>query len=257
MGTLFHLLPFMDQAAIYNMFDLKRSYVDPRNMPPAYGTLSIDATKSIPGFVCPSTPGGLLSDYGPYFTSVGLPLGPMIMPRTDYVPLRGLHSSFAVCAGMPSTTTHNAMLGLPDKDPDTDPAGKKSTIKFAEVTDGLSTTLCFVELAGKQNLYFRGKALPNQTWGPPQGNVALNVFYGDVNVARHLRGYSGADIANPTQAGCSAINVINENNLYSFHVGGAHALRGDGSVVFLSENMSAAVLAAIVSRDGGEALGID
>ena len=255
MGTLFHLLPFMDQSTIYMMFDLKRSYVDPRNMPPAYGSLNIDATKPITAFLCPSTPGGIASDYGPYFASIGLPLGPMVMPRTDYVPLRGLHSSLAVCAGMPSATTHNAMLGLPDIDPDVNAAGKKSTIKFSEVTDGLSNTLCFVELAGKQKRYFRGKPTAGSTLA--DGGLALNSFYGDVNVARHLRGYSGADINNPGQAGCAAINVFNDNGIYSFHTGGAHALRGDGSVVFLSENMASSVLAAVISRDGGESLGLE
>jgi prepilin-type N-terminal cleavage/methylation domain-containing protein len=247
-GTLLHLLPFMDQAAIYNLYDKKRSYIDPANMPAPWGTLSLDALKPIVAFRCPSTPGDPPSDYGPYLASVGLPAGTMITPRTDYVPLRGIHSSFAVCAGMPNNSTNNAMLGTAD-------TKLQPTVQFRDVTDGLSNTLCFVENAGLQKLYFRGKPTPGSTL--TDGGLALNCYYGDVNVAFQVHGYSGANIATPTQAGCAAINVLNYQALYSFHTGGTHAVRGDGSVVFLSENMSSNVLAAVITRDGGESLSLE
>ncbi|TVP98569.1 MAG: DUF1559 domain-containing protein [Planctomycetaceae bacterium] len=237
MGPLYHILPFMEQVQIFEMFDRRRSYVDPVNMPPNFGTANPAAANPVATFICPSTPGEPPRDYGPYFASVGLDRGPLVMPRTDYAPLRGLHSSFAGnCAGMPATTTHNAMFG-------SDNITTRWNIKFAEVLDGLTNTIMFGEIAGKQTAFLKRQAIPNVT--------LLNSFYGDVNVARHLRGYSG-NPANPSELGCGAINVFNSDGLLSFHPGGVQVGMGDGSVRFLSDSTDARVVAAMVTRNGGE-----
>jgi prepilin-type processing-associated H-X9-DG protein len=55
-------------------------------------------------------------------------------------------------------------------------------------------------------------------------------------------------------AGCSSINVSNVNGLYSFHPGGVNVLLGDGSVRYLRDSTSPGVLAAMITRNGGEAL---
>jgi prepilin-type N-terminal cleavage/methylation domain-containing protein len=248
-STLTHLLPYLDQAAIYNLYNIKRSSVDPANMPAPWGTLNTDALKKVIAFNCPSVPGAPPGDYGPYFVSAGLPAGVMNTPRSDYSPAAGLDHSLALCAGMANVSTDNAMLGTSD-------TTKQPTVKFRDVTDGLSTTLCMVENAGLQKLYIRGVPTPGSTL--IDGGLALNSYYGDVNIGFKIKGYSGSG---PTAAtvtqGCSAINFMNYQSLYSFHTGGAHALRGDGSVVFLSENMSSSVLAAVITRNGGEALSLE
>lgn len=248
-GTLFHILPFIEQTSLYNLFDPKRSYIDPINMPPSYGTANPAGFSKVTTYVCPSTPSDPPSDYGPYFASIGLNKGPFVAPRTDYIPIKGIHgASLAVCAGKPNANTRNGMLGTTN-------AETKPTIKFSEVTDGLSNTILFGELAGRQKKYFRGKPVPGSTLA--DGGLTLNSYYGDSNTARELRSYSGADIANPGQIGCSAINVYNENGLYSFHTGGIQVCMGDGSVTFLSENVSATVFAALVTRDGGETVTLE
>ena len=249
-GTLFHLLPYIEQTAIYSMFDTKRSYIDPINMIPNYGTLNPIATKSIiSGFLCPSAPGTPPSDNGPYFASVGLPLGPFVTPRTDYVPIKGLHSSLAGCAGLPSVSTKNGMLGTTN-------STTSWKIRFADVTDGLSNTICFAECAAKQKLYYRGRPTGATTFTSSVtfagAGLVLNSYYADHNIARQIRGYSRANLLNIYEPGCSSINVVNENGLYSFHVGGVQVALGDGSARFLSENMSSTVLAAMITRDGGE-----
>jgi len=243
-GVLGQLLPYIEQANITDAFDLKKPLIDPRNLAPPFpgGMNNPTSFNPVPVFICPSTPQSP-SNYGPYFENFGLPRGTEYrMPRTDYAPLRGLHRSLAVCVGLPSADTHNAMLGSND-------LIGKSNIRFGEVIDGLSNTLCFVETAGKQNLYFRGRLHPNST---PAVQAQTNSFYGDLNVARHARGLSGADINSPTQGGCSVINVFNQNNPYSFHPGGVQCVRGDGSVTFLSASTDVVTFASLVSRDGGE-----
>lgn len=248
-GTLFHLLPYIEQGTIYDMFDKKRSYIDPANMPPSYGTINKVAQSPIPAYICPSTPGDPPSDYGPYFSLIGLPLGPLVLPRTDYIPLKGISAKLATCASIGTTSTKNGMLGVSNTT-----TGWK--IKFAEVTDGLSNTICLAELAGKQNTYYRGK----KTLGNGFTNVLtfagfglqLNSFYADHNTARQITGYSGANLNLINEQGCSSINILNENGLYSFHPGGAQVVMGDGSVNFISQNVSSAVLASQITRNGGE-----
>jgi prepilin-type processing-associated H-X9-DG protein len=52
--------------------------------------------------------------------------------------------------------------------------------------------------------------------------------------------------------GCCVINCNNAWQFYSFHTGGVNALRADGSVSLLAEGLAPAVLAAMVTRAGGE-----
>lgn len=250
-ATLFRILPYLEQSQIYNMVDLKRSYIDPINMPPNYGTLNPQAMTTVQAYICPSTPAGIPSDYGPYFASIGLNLGTLVLPRTDYIPIKGIHgASLGLCAGMPNANTRNGMLGTSNSE-------TKQFVKFGEVSDGLSNTILIGELAGKQKLYFRGKPTPGNTLTavvPPNTvlGLALNSYYGDHNAAREIRSYSGANINTPNQIGCSTINVYNENGLYSFHTGGTQVVMGDGSVQFLSEGITAVTYAALITRDGGE-----
>lgn len=242
-GSLFQILPYIEQNNLYNLFDVRRSYIDPANMPPAYGTLNPAGFVPVATYICPSGPADPPSDYGPYFASIGLSLGAFLAPRTDYSPIKGLHRSLAVCAGMPDASTNNGLLG-------TQNAETGFRIRFGEVSDGLSNTILFGEQAGRQKLYFRRMPLPGNSLA--DGGLTLNCYYGDHNVARQLRGYSGADITNPRQPGCSAINVFNENGLYSFHPAGIMVGMGDGSVQFISDSQSTAVFAALVTRNGGE-----
>lgn len=245
-GPLGQLLPYMEGSNITNLFDSRKALLDPKNnVPPFPGAQNTPAAMStVPTFLCPSTPESR-SDYGPYFAPLGVPANtPYVLPRTDYAPMRGIHSWLAQCVGLPNASTNNAMLGT------TDPI-RKFTVKFAEVTDGLSNTMCFLEIAGKQGIYFRGRniaVLP--------AFINLNSFYGDWNIARQVRGYNIGVVPTPAASngaqGCSVINVFNANNPYSFHTGGIQNVRGDGSVAFLSANLDNAVFVALLSRDGGE-----
>lgn len=255
-GTLFHLLPYMEQQSIFDMFDKRRSYVDPINMPPGYGTAPVASMTPVQTYICPSTPSNIPSDYGPYFASVGLSFGTLILPRTDYIPPQGIHSSLAGCAGIvPAVSTRNGMLGTAD-------SVNAWRIKFSDVTDGLSNTICIAELAGKQNTYYRGrKTGGNSLVNTPPATFAtfglqLNSFYGDHNISREVRAYSGANVNNIFEPGCGAVNIVNERGLYSFHSGGVQVVLGDGSVTFMSQNVAANVLAAYITRNGGEVAAI-
>ena len=49
-------------------------------------------------------------------------------------------------------------------------------------------------------------------------------------------------------------NVDGTGQIYGFHTGGVNALFGDGSVRFLHQNINIRVVAALVTRNGGETL---
>jgi prepilin-type processing-associated H-X9-DG protein len=48
------------------------------------------------------------------------------------------------------------------------------------------------------------------------------------------------------------VNCTNDDEIFSWHPGGANALFADGSVHFLNELITAPLVAALVTRAGGE-----
>ena len=274
-GALGMLLPYMEGNNVAQNFDYRKALIDPRNLPnppfagsPFTGGVPGASMSTNPTFICPSTPTlPTESDYGPYLVLGGLPVpgNQLILPRTDYVALRGLHSSLASCVGLPATTTQNSMLGASDEGCSGSTALTGDTCeiivnprrRFASVTDGLSNTFCLVELAGKQRRFFNGVAYPGDFLTPPPvPGLTLNSSWVDWNSARHPRGLAGTDRLNPNLAGCSVINIFNENNPYSFHGGGVQVVRGDGSVTFVNATIATNVFTALVTRDGSETLNI-
>ena len=247
LGAIGQLLPYVEEGRLAALFDMTRGLADPVNLPPPFpgGRNSPACLSPVSLFVCPSTPAGMPSDYGAVYAVIGYPAAtPLVLPRSDYAPLRGLHPSLAVCAGLPADFTHNALLGTTDY-------VHRRTVRFREITDGLSCTLAFVEEAGRQRRFFRGRVLADTA---PGGATVLHAFYGDWNIARHARGLSGTSEADPQQAGCTVVNVLNDDNPYAFHPGGVDVVMGDGRVTFLAESIDAAVFAAAVSRDGCESV---
>jgi prepilin-type N-terminal cleavage/methylation domain-containing protein/prepilin-type processing-associated H-X9-DG protein len=230
------LLPYVEQDNIFKAANYQKPVVDPVNLPPPYGTNAPGLTV-VKLFLCPSAPANRPSDYGPYFG------GPsVILPPTDYAPTRGVHSWLQQCTGglTPPNMQDEGMLGTNDRK-------NKQTVTFAEVTDGLSNTICFAEIAGRQKIYFRRTPTPGSTL--LDGGLTLNSAYADYNTARQIRAYSATV---PGAQGCSVVNVLNVDGIYAFHPSGANVLRGDGSVMFLKESAPPAIVAALITRNGGE-----
>jgi prepilin-type N-terminal cleavage/methylation domain-containing protein len=235
-SALGQLLPYVEQDNIFKGANLQRSVVDPVNLPPPYGT-NAAALAPVKLFICPSAPANRPSDYGPYFG------GPsVILPPTDYAPTRGVHSWLQTCTGgtTPPGMQDEGMLGTNDRK-------LKPTVTFAEVTDGLSNTICFAEIAGRQKIYFKRTPTPGSTL--LDGGLTLNSAYADYNTARQIRAYSATV---PGAQGCSVINILNVDGIYAFHPAGANILRGDGSVMFLKESTPPGIVAALITRNGNE-----
>ena len=139
--------------------------------------------------------------------------------------------------------------------------------RVSQVTDGLSNTLMVCEDAGKPGVWVKGfKQLPGQVtsdgWGwadtgnsgAVDGSTADGLINNNCNKA-FVTDPQSAFCPGTAAAPCNGpafINVNNSSEIYAFHVGGANFLLGDGSVRFISENISTSVFIALSTRDCGE-----
>jgi len=254
------LLPYLEQDNIFRSMRIDRANIDPTNLAPNWGTNIVLAgeTSKLSAFICPSTP-ERVSDYGPFFAANGLPgSGPAYLGPTDYSAPRGVHGSLGAC--LPATVSptglrDRGMLGTAN-------VVIKQTVNIAEVTDGLSNTLAFVEIAGRQKVYYRGRPTGGSTLS--DFGLNLNSGWADVNnnPRNGLRGWietgavpmpAGSSPAN----GCGAINVYNVDSMYSFHTGGVNTLRGDGSVAFLRDSTAPGIVGVLILRDDGQVFQAD
>lgn len=118
----------------------------------------------------------------------------------------------------------------------------------AKVTDGLSKTIGFFELASGVGYMARPDHHPDGPWSnriPSETRGSSRSSHGSAKLKHHEKGpghfeYSGLDI-----------NKTNRYGIYSFHPGGAFIAMCDGSVHFKEEGTDPEVMVALASRDGG------
>ncbi len=224
------LLPFLEQTNVYQGFNHNLPCWDIVNQPLAQTVL--------PGFLCPSATGterpATIRDRS------GVTIG--LFSRSTYVANVGHEEPWSL-----TVTDHTSIAN--------GPFYRNSKIGTRDVTDGLSNTA------------FLGEHTPlvsDKTWvGVPVGaSVPANnpsrfaplVIEPD-EAATLVLVHSG-----PTAEEGFVIHPPNDPQvhvcqMYSEHPGGAHVLLGDGSVRFVSSNISVLIWAAVSSRNGGEVIG--
>ncbi len=244
------ILPFIEQSAMYSQYNFNISWFAPGNDP--------ITTTQLTAFVCPSTPGGrplptqALYDGITNTSRTGQP----IWGYSDYGSVNAVRNAFIVAAGLPSINTRDAMGGL-----GRGPGGTR----LRDITDGTSNTMLIAEDAGRPRQYI-GR-IPGLN--PRTGNIAFGTQFtadgwgwADINGGFSVDGANTAGLQNNTSSsgtttivGTCNMNCTNDSEMYSFHTGGVQALLADGSVRFLSENMSGATLVGLITLQGGEVLG--
>jgi prepilin-type N-terminal cleavage/methylation domain-containing protein/prepilin-type processing-associated H-X9-DG protein len=115
-----------------------------------------------------------------------------------------------------------------------------------QITDGTSNTILLTEDAGRPKLWHAGKPGPDQTveggpWQSPKNGIILQ----------------GSTFDGTTRPGACALNCTNEREVYSFHPDGANGVFADGSVHFLTADINLRIVAALVTRAGGEVVDND
>lgn len=125
---------------------------------------------------------------------------------------------------------------------------------FAAFTDGTSNTILLAECAGREDLW-RGRTRKPALADKSQPDCARSrggawaTNDNPFEIGTRKEWCTGATIPGPMQ-----INNSNEYGhlFYSFHPTGANFAFADGSVRFLSESTRLRLLAALVTRSGGE-----
>jgi prepilin-type N-terminal cleavage/methylation domain-containing protein len=239
------ILPYLEQQNVANLSRADHPVVDPLNLPPPLGS-SLGGNQKIKVYMCPAAP-DRVGDYGPYFRST--PLKALVpgttsvnLGVTDYAVAQNISGNFNQASGLNVRDT-NGLLGV-----------KSVPRHITDAGDGSSNTLLVVEDAGRPNLYARTQNLgdPSFVSIPVYGNFLNNSAWADYNTKVSLHGTNSAGTIE--DGGLCVINCTNYNQLYSFHTSGANALRGDGSVIFLSEGTAPGIVGALFTANGGEVI---
>ena len=261
-GPLTAILPYIDQTALYDLWDFSSPWCSPNNLPLAMTQL--------PAYQCPSTPDRVNPD-AVAFANRGLNAAPYNVAGTpifgycDYFPMGGeAHSGNAANFGwqpwlgnagpiyQPASpqlaaafNTYGCIPGMYWHN-----GRSEKVVRVASVIDGLSNSIAWAECAGKPSLYVSGRlTFPNPNDGGVDQPVTTDGWgWADTEIGAFV---DGTDPVTGTQQGLPTelcpINCSSDSEINSFHSGGANVLLGDSSVRFLSKNIGAAPLAALIS----------
>lgn len=243
-------LPYLDQAPLYNLYNFNLSWSNPAQLPVTSVRLNV--------FVCPSVPAGGATPTG---NNAGYPWPSVGYGPMDYGSMNSVRPAYYLSNGIPhprvSGATNTASPPAPDKYEWDGGLKKGAATKIGDYTDGMSNTIMLVEDGARPRVYLKGKptgATTKDGWGWADTETGYSMDGADDTGAV---GKSTCDIATgvctlTTASRPMAVNVINDSEMFSFHVGGSQVLMCDGSVRFISDNMSAATLASIATRAEGE-----
>ncbi len=292
-AVLTNLLPYIDQAPIYNLYNQSINWNVGTNLP-------LSVTRIQP-FQCPSSPDAGVIDTAP----PGSAWTPNQAATSDYSPIFGIAPGvFTTTLGIAapgtfadpaevfsgSATPYTYVPGFFPKNATIDTSTGQATRpgkKFRDVTDGLSNTLAVAESSGRPYVYIKGA---RKLTG---GNALVDTDPASASTDRLNAGgwsrpasdiiiFGGTGAATGVLGGTIAINATNGHNVrglsygssgisttilglpigthgtsapYSFHTGGAHFTLGDGAVRFISENIDFRTFIGLCTPAGGEVLG--
>lgn len=243
------LLPFMEQAPLYALYDTR--FTSTTSYGGTIGAANVNVIATVvPTFVCPSSPGDATSR----IYTCSIPSGALLpgMPATVW---RAAPSDYAVTTGVRATygniAYNNNQGGQRGGALAASSFQSPTTSKISNITDGTSNTFLMGERTGGDKIYSGTRqitvpavlaATNGGGWGDP--------LLGENWLAGAIRGATGFPIA---EGGC-AINCTNfrGQGFHGFHPGGAQFVMADGSVQFNAESVDAFVFAARITREKGE-----
>jgi prepilin-type N-terminal cleavage/methylation domain-containing protein/prepilin-type processing-associated H-X9-DG protein len=272
------LIQFLEGGTIFNAINFSHEY----NC--AAGTNFTAYSTGVAIFICPSStrqPTGMRDTVDPGdAASVKFSLGYGVQDYgptcyTDISPIlaTGGAGSSIVTPFRDKTTRANGLL-------------KQGFTKIADATDGLSNTIAIAEDAGRDARYISPytEGYFDGTIARPSGgfNCLGTDGIGSQTAQRRYWRWAEPDSAfgvsgqingkyrpmfcpSPYSGGCTDQNGLNvagnnagaNDEIFSFHPGGANVLLGDGSVRFLKETTNLLTVRRLVTLSGGEALSGD
>ncbi|SFI75155.1 DUF1559 domain-containing protein [Planctomicrobium piriforme] len=263
-STFVCLLPFIDQAPVYNLWNFNFHYTAGGNPTPAKAAITV--------YLCPSN-----GTTGPDSQGYGL---------TDYMPIAYVDFDSTGFRGGSSAYTANVQ-GI-------DVSGALGPYnKIAKVTDGLSNTMLIIEDAGRptnnggsyditaggllghasptSGVYYDPSQLAATKNATPadtgaSGKYGIPGRWADPDSGSGISGPPGGNInqkinnnktpsGGPSTCYWSANNCGPNDEPFSPHVGGVQALMGDGAVRYLSENIDFNTVRRLANPKDGEVVG--
>ena len=222
------IMPFIEQGNIYEKYDFNVRWSHPNNR---------EVIKMrVQTYLCPSTPDNQLLDN---------PATDVFTATTDYVP-HGRISPQIMAAGF---IRHRP-----------DPTGllyRSRITRFRDCFDGVSNTMLLVEDCGRPQ-FWAGNRLGPQTNNNGCGNLNVTDWrskrggWADPGNFIPVHGFTHDGLSCP---GPFVINRTNNNEAYSFHVGGLQINLADGSTHFISEQIDKELYASLVTVRGREVVG--
>jgi prepilin-type processing-associated H-X9-DG protein len=281
-SVLTALLPYMDQANIYNQYNQSINWSAGTNVPLSQTV--------IPNFTCPSDPFAGALD--------GIPDVPSAWAQNTaaasaYAPVKGVsplvYSSGLTALTQPALYSDPATVfagspvtyvpGFLPQNATIDPATglhTKQGRKIRDVRDGLTNTIAIAEVAGRPAYFRKGQqygSLPGDRvngggWARPASDILI---YGakpdgsDLLGTVAINATNGRDIgpSDPTYGGAAypytvapfAFGIHGTSAPFAFHSGGANFTLGDGSVRFISDSINFDTFLSLVTVAGGEVVG--
>jgi prepilin-type N-terminal cleavage/methylation domain-containing protein len=247
------ILPYIDQGTIFTkwLFNGSSGYTNPNNIPLITGI-------KIPSFRCPS-------DARPEFYTNMANGGGWNEMFTSYTGTSGGTSSTGATNKTPFTTTGNA--GGHGVIVENGLLYAHSTTNMRDCTDGTSNTFIVHEesdhLRDANNQPIIGSWGPLTSQGPHGWAMGIGTGVASKGINAGERTFNCSTVRyNINQRGLqnSASTGTSENTgpnmpISSSHTGGAHILLTDGSVRFLSQNMSFDTLVRLASGNDGDPIG--
>ena len=263
-SCLARVLQYVEQGNVYNALNFSLPYTH------TTGANYTGCTSVVNTFLCPSAqrdPNGGRATPDPALTAL-IPSMSQGFGVQDYgAPCYTDIDATGVAGGLGSTVV------TPYRNNNTRSDGllKVAKTAIAEITDGTSNTFMIAEDAGRDARYIANiksagtstfrqdqqwdNGLPRRfwTWAEPDG--AFGVSGGINNKFRPSR--EVGQYPNPTTATTVNNNAGNNDEIFSFHPGGANVLFGDGSVKFMKETTAILVIRSLVTPNGGEVISAD
>lgn len=222
------LLPFLDQAPLYNQLNLNLDSTNATNV--AY------ADEKIAIFRCPSD-----TNQGVFTVNDGS--SDYDLASANYVGIYGYGSITAV----PGKPVQKGILY------------RNSNVKVRDVTDGTSNTIVVGERSHQHQFASAGTTVQaDSTWYASIPGALRPAGMGsmDEGAPSLILGHVGQPAMMSMMAMHHPPNTTNHiANFSSKHEGGAHFLLGDGAVRFLSENMSYETFKNLGTINDGNPLG--
>jgi len=239
-GWMVSILPFVEQTALYQL-------INPQGQPGIFNAAMIaqfypgatiipGGNTIVPGYLCPSS---AMPQIVPATWAVPGSFGGGSVPARRIEAVGYATSSYKAAGG-----SNSGDFGMMHK------ACEGGGVRFRDVTDGLSNTI----MVGESTYCSTNVSAASRPTVAPTEFRDWPIWIGSGNQsdeAIRINGRYGS-VINARVSFNRMAQAINDDNAFSYHVGGAQFALGDGSVRFISENIDVVTYDFLHDkRDGG------